>query len=105
MGNRITITIAGKDYTLVAEESAAYVQKVAAQVDTKVSELIHGGKLSLVDAAVLTAVNLADEYFKEAEANENLRAQMKGYLEEATKTKLELAEAKREIFKLQNEKK
>ena len=33
-----------------------------------------------------------------------LRRQLKEYLEEATKMKLELSEAKREIFKLQNKK-
>ena len=54
---------------------------------------------------VLTAVNIADEYFKEVEASENLRRQLKEYLEEATKLKMELSEAKREIFKLQNQKK
>lgn len=104
MGNRVTITVAGKDYTLIAEESADYVRKVAARVDSKMTELVHGGKLSVVDAAVLTAVNLADECLKETETSENLRTQMKEYLEESTKLKLELAEAKREIFKLQNQK-
>ena len=37
------------------------------------------------------------------DAAENLRRQLKEYLEEATKMKLELSEAKREIFKLQNQ--
>lgn len=38
------------------------------------------------------------------EASENLRGQLKEYLEEATALKMELSEAKREIFKLQNKK-
>ena len=105
MGNRVNITVAGRDYTLVAEDAAEYVEKVAAHVDAKLSALTHDKRLSLADAAILTAVNLADEYFKEAEAMENLRTQMKSYLEESARAKLELAEAKREIFKLQNEKK
>ena len=49
-------------------------------------------------------MNIADQYFKEQEAAENLRRQIKEYLEEATKLKMELSEAKREIFKLQNHK-
>ena len=53
---------------------------------------------------MLGALNIADEYFKEVEASENLRRQLKEYLEEATKMKMELSEAKREIFKLQNKK-
>ena len=81
-----------------------YVQKVAGHVDAKIQEVLEGAKVSMVDGAVLAAVNIADEYFKEVEASENLRRQLKEYLEEATKTKLELSEAKREIFKLQNKK-
>ena len=34
---------------------------------------------------------------------ENLRAQLKGYLDEANKAKAELSESKREIFKLQQQ--
>ncbi len=105
MKNRVTVTIAGQEYTLVGTEETGYVQKVAGHVDAKVQEVLDGSKVSLVDGAVLAAVNIADEYFKEVETSENLRRQLKEYLEEATKVKLELSEAKREIFKLQNQKK
>ena len=33
MANKITVTINGTDYTLMSEESASYMQKVAALVD------------------------------------------------------------------------
>ena len=105
MKNKITVSIAGQSYTLVAAEDAAYMEKVASHVDAKVQEVLDGGKVSLIDGAVLGALNIADEYFKEVEASENLRRQLKEYLEEATKLKMELSEAKREIFKLQNSKK
>ena len=45
-------------------------------------------------------MNVADQYLKELEASENLRRQVKENLEEANALKLELSEAKREIFKL-----
>ena len=105
MKNRVTVTIAGQEYTLVGAEEAAYTEKVAAHVDAKVQEVLDGARVSMVDGAILAAVNIADEYFKEVEASENLRRQVKEYLEEATKMKLELSDAKREIFKLQNQKK
>lgn len=104
MRNRVSVVIAGQEYTLVATEEEGYMQKVAAHVDAKVREVLDGAKVSMVDGAVLAAVNITDEYFKEVEAAENLRRQLKEYLEEATKLKLELSEAKREIFKLQNKK-
>ena len=104
MANRITVNICGEDYTLVAEENTAYMEQVASLVDKKMTEIIAGAKVGRGDAAVLAAVNLADELLKSEQTAENLRRQLKEYLEEATKTKLELSEAKREIFKLQNRK-
>ena len=57
--------------------------------------------MSQMDAAVLTAINIADERFKEQEASVDLRRQIKDLLEENAKLKSELSESKREIFKLQ----
>ena len=105
MKNRVTVTIAGHEYTLVATEEEGYVEKVAQHVDAQMKQVLSGARVSLVVGAVLTAANIADEYIKEVEASENLRRQLKEYLEEATKLKMELSEAKREIFKLQNQKK
>ena len=103
MKNHVAVNIAGQEYTLVATEDRSYMEKVAAHVDQKVQEVLDGARVSLIDGAVLAAVNIADEYFKEVETAENLRRQLKEYLEEGTKMKLELSEAKREIFKLQNQ--
>ena len=50
MENRITVTICGTDYTLMAEESPSYMQKVAALVDGKMNELMTAGHLSRMDA-------------------------------------------------------
>ena len=103
MKNKITVTIAGQEYTLVATEDAAYMEKVARHVDEKVTQVLEGTHVSSTEAAMLAALNMADEYFKEAEAAENLRGQLKAYLEESAGLKLELSEAKREIFRLQNQ--
>lgn len=103
MENRITVSICGTDYTLMAEESPSYMQKVAALVDGKMSELMTSAHLGRIDAAVLTAVNIADEMLKQQGATENLRSQLKGYLDEANRAKAELSECKREIFKLQQQ--
>lgn len=101
MENRITVNIAGTDYTLIAEESAAYMQKVAAHVSEQMKSIMDGGKISRMDAAVLAAANITDELYKEQVASENLRSQLKGYLDEASKAKAETSECRREIFKLQ----
>ena len=103
MENRITVSICGTEYTLCAEESPSYMQKVAALVDTKMGELMSGSRISRMDAAVMAAMNIADEYMKEMDSTENIRSQLKGYLDEANQAKNELSECKREIFKLQQQ--
>ena len=103
MANRITVSICGEEYTLLAEESPSYMQKVAALVDAKMSEIMGSGRVSRMDAAVLTATNMADEMLKQQGNTENLRRQLKEYIDDANKAKSELSESKREIFKLQQE--
>ncbi len=104
MKNRVTVTIGGQKYVLVSGDDGEYTQKVAAYVDEKLKETQKDDKLGLINAAVLTAMNIADERFKEQESAENLRRQIKELLEESSKLKLELSEAKREIFKLTQKK-
>ncbi|MCI8423596.1 MAG: cell division protein ZapA [Lawsonibacter sp.] len=100
---KVTVNIANQEYTMVAEEDESYVRRCAELVDDQLQPILRGG-LSRANAAVLAAMNLADEYLKEQETSENLRRQVKDALEEASRLKLELSEAKREIFKLQNKK-
>ena len=101
MANRVVVTICGEDYTFVAEESTSYMQKVGAYVGDKMNEILNTAKVGRTDAAVLTASNIADELFKSQAAAEQLRGQIKGYLDEAGKAQAEVSELKREIFRLQ----
>ena len=104
MANRVTMSICGNEYTLVADECSAYMEKVGALVDKKMSELMEVAHMGRGDAAVLAAVNIADELFKAQESAENLRRQLKTYLDEATQAKAEISELKRQLFKAQNRK-
>nr|WP_325299335.1 cell division protein ZapA [uncultured Dysosmobacter sp.] len=101
MANRVVVSICGEEYTFVAEESAAYMQKVGTYVGDKMQEVLVGAKVGRTDAAVLTAANIADELFKAQAAAEQLRSQIKGYLDEAGKAQAEVSELKREVFRLQ----
>ena len=103
MKNKVVVTIADRDYTMVAVEDENYVRKCAAHVDQQLREIANS-RISQADAAVLAAMNIADQYFREQDAAENLRRQIKDNLEEVNQLKMELSEAKREIIKLQNRK-
>ena len=100
MENRVTVSICGEEYTFVAEEAPSYMQKVGAYVGTKMDEMLTGAKVGRTDAAA----NIADELFKEREASEALRRQLKQYIDDAAQAKNEVSELKRELFKLQNKK-
>ena len=101
MANKVTMNICGQEYTLVADESAAYMEKVGALVDERMRQVLDALHVSQTDAAVLAAVNLADELLKNQAAAENLRRQVKNYLGEATQAKNEASELKRQLFKAQ----
>lgn len=101
MANRVVVNICGEEYTFVAEESASYMQKVGSYVSEKMDEVLNGAKVGRSDAAILTAANITDELFKAQAAAEQLRSQIKGYLDEAGRAQSEASELKREVFRLQ----
>ncbi|KYO65224.1 MULTISPECIES: cell division protein ZapA [Thermovenabulum] len=62
--NRVKVKINGEDYFLKGSASQEYIKKVASYVDEKfrlISKL--HPELGRVDLAVLTAIQIADEYF------------------------------------------
>ena len=101
MANKVTMNICGQEYTLVADESAAYMEKVGALVDERMRQVLDALHVSQTDAAVLAAVNLADELLKNQAAAEHLRRQVKNHLDEATQAKNEASELNRQLFKAQ----
>lgn len=63
--NTVTVIINGIEYNLRGKEDERYLSEVAAYVDNKIREISGSNKkLNTSSAAVLTAVNIADELFK-----------------------------------------
>lgn len=75
MKNKITVTIGGFDYTILADEGEEHVRRAAAIVDRKLNEL-DGSSLSAVQKAVLAALNIADDYCKYQDSMSELRQQL-----------------------------
>lgn len=103
MTKRITVNIGNQSYTLVSEEEEDYVKRIATLVGSELEQVNTGSHLAMTDAAILAAVNIADKYFKEREAGDNLRRQLKEYLDEGSRLKNEISELKRENFRLQRQ--
>jgi cell division protein ZapA len=86
--NKVYVRIAGKDYTLVGVESDEYIQKIAMYIDKKMIEIMKvNSKLSTSMAAVLTAINVADDYVKAHESEHHLKKELKHINEEVEKLK------------------
>ncbi|HOD01760.1 MAG: Cell division protein ZapA [Firmicutes bacterium ADurb.Bin300] len=101
------LRICGSDYIISAEESEEYMQTLASEIDEKLRNVLRNAKLSSTQAAIFVALELADEAKKATDSADNLRAQVKDYLEDAAKAKSERDFYKRELerLKIEDEKK
>ena len=99
MKKKVTVTIAGGEYRLIGGEDEEYTRRIAAHVDTKINEVLNSSNISMIEAAVLAGINITDEYYKALETADNLRSQLKDYLEDSGRMKAELADLKRELAK------
>ncbi len=98
------VKINNAEYRIVCDADEEYVQHVAYHVDKKMRDIIAGDKrLSTSMAAVLTAVNIADEYEQAQSDNEKLRAQLLKYAEEAGASKLAIDKLNAELNRLKAE--
>ncbi len=62
----VTVNIFGAEYTLRGAADADYVQEVAAFVDRRMNEVAKGASVaSTARVAILAAINIADELFRE----------------------------------------
>ena len=99
--NKVKVTIAGVDYALTTEETPEYTTMLAAEIDEKMKELRAVNPfISTNQAAVLIALDYANSAKKAEQSADNLRAQIKDYLEDASQSKSERDFYKREIDRL-----
>ena len=102
--NKVKVTIASADYVVVSEDSEEYVQEIAGEVSRRIDDMMRmNPRLSGMMASVLVALDYCDEYKKMSVNCDNLRMQLKDYLEDSSKARLETDEARREIERLTKE--
>ena len=73
---KVTVSVAGKNYTLVSTNPPGFMKRVAAYVDRKLSETATVTNLPSGQAAVLTCFNMAEELLRAQDENTMLRRQM-----------------------------
>ncbi|BAH07879.1 cell division protein ZapA [Clostridium kluyveri] len=71
--NVVTVFINGIEYNLKGDEQEEYLHKVASYVDKKIKDVLrNNSKLSTSSAAVLSAINVADDMLKTQKINHEL---------------------------------
>ena len=101
MKNRVKISIDGKSFTLVGEESEEHMRQVASYIDEKMAEVREKAVAVTMDSSlayVLTSINVADDYFKEKAYVAELEGKLQGLTARVQdlSAKLEEAEKARE---------
>jgi len=65
MKNLVRVEILGREFVVKSDEEEGRVQKIAAYVNQKIREISGGPQtVSTLNAAILAALNIADDYFK-----------------------------------------
>lgn len=102
--NKMRVEVCGASYVINTEDDEDYVLSLAEQLHKNMSALlVETPSASVTAAAVITAMSYLDEARKNAQSVDNMRTQIREYLEESAGAKVAADEAYREIERLRRE--
>ena len=102
--NRVSLKICGNSYTILTEDDPDYVEDLGELIDKEMKAVAQDSpSLSQTQCAVLVALDQADAAKKATASSDNLRAQIKDYLEDSARARMEVDVARREIERLNRE--
>ncbi|MEG0614579.1 MAG: cell division protein ZapA [Oscillospiraceae bacterium] len=94
MENKVRVIICGKEYALQTDEKPSYLIGLAKHLDRQICEMVNSAdNISMQTAAVLIALSALDEASKSNESIDNIRTQIKDYVDDAGRSRLERDEA------------
>lgn len=89
---------------LSTDDPESYVRAMGDEVEKAVTEFTdQNPRISITLAALLTALRFCDEKKRALDDADNLRNQIRDYLEESSRARLEAEEARREIERMKRE--
>ncbi|MFR5875404.1 MAG: cell division protein ZapA [Eubacterium sp.] len=102
--NRVNLKICGSSYSILTEDDPDYVEELGELIDKEMKQTAQDApSLSTTQCAVLVALDQADACKKATASADNLRAQIKDYLEDSARARMEVDVARREIERLNRE--
>ena len=73
MKNLVRVEILGREYTVKSDEGEERVRKIAEYVNGKIKKISENAKtISTLNAAILAALDIANEYFEALEGHGDL---------------------------------
>ncbi|MCQ2408242.1 MAG: cell division protein ZapA [Oscillospiraceae bacterium] len=98
MVNRVKVVLCGKEYILRTEDAPSYVYQLAKSLEKSIKENMEKNpSISSHSAVMMVALSTMDELTKANNSIEVIRSQVKEYVDEAGKARLERDAALREI--------
>ena len=98
MMNRVKVVLCGKEYVLQTEDAPSYVYQLAKNLEKRISDITENNpRVSAHSAVMMVALSTMDELTKANNSVEVIRSQVKEYVDEAGKARLERDAALREI--------
>ncbi len=101
---KVKISICGYEFSVITDEDKKYMMNIANRVERKVNSMLESnGRLSTASAALFAAMDYCDQVQKATGDGDNLRGQIKDYLEESSEARRQLEESRREVDRLKRE--
>ena len=95
--SKVRLNICGSSYVISTSESEDYMKNLADRLNLDMNELMSSSNsVSITTAAVITALSYRDELEKASGSADNMRRQIKDYLEDAASAKMAAEEVRRE---------
>lgn len=102
--NKVRISVAGAEYSIISEEEPKYVKDLGRELDRAIVKIMKANnRISTTQAAVLAALEFADECKKATCTADRLREQIKDYLDDASNAKSKADIARHESEGLKKE--
>lgn len=99
--NKVKLNIAGASYTINTMDPESQVLELAQTLDADMRQILEQStSASITAAAVICAMTYLDKLEKSNKGADNMRMQVKQYLEDANKARFEAEKVKIELEKL-----
>lgn len=87
---KIRFTVCGCDFCIVTNDKEEYILSLASGTEEKIEKYVQeSAGVSVTQAAILTAMEYADENRRKENILDNIKEQLKSYLDDAAKIKAE----------------